>query len=195
MTTLLALSLYLQYDSGVSGNNSMLLMILVALVAAALLVQAGVMIGMAVGAAKAQKKIFAIVEDLERAIKPMLASSQQLISSSQELLDDVQPKVKVISSNLVETSNIVRERAASVGQAVNEITERSLEQIVRVDGMVTGSLDSVQRVATSLERGIMVSVKQIQGVLNGLRVGFDVLIGKGRSAHSAADSRHEDMFI
>ncbi len=188
-------ALYLQYDSSAGGNNSVPLMILVGLIAVALLVQAGVLIGMAVGAAKAQKKMFAIIDDLQGTMKPVLASSRELIAASQQFLQSVEPKVSVISSNLVETTNIVRERAVTIGQAVDEITERSLQQAVRVDGMVAGSLDSVHRVTTSLERGIMVPVRQIQGVLNGLRVGFDVLLRKEREGRSPSESRREDMFI
>lgn len=175
--------------NGISlGDRTDLFLILVGIIAFAALVQAGLVIGMGIAVMMERKKIVAELNELKGRINPILASTRAMI-------EDTAPKIKVISSNLVDASNTVRERASTIGQAVDEITERTRQQAARVDGIVSDSLNSVEHVTASVQHGVMVPIRQFQGVVNGFRAGIEVLLSRGRPSRAVVRSRDEDLFI
>src|SRR6516165_1504600 len=101
------LGMWLQDPDSLSSGNSRLLMIFVGLVALAMLIQAIVFVVFAVLAAKTQKKLMAITEELRVKAAPV-------IDAAQDIARDAVPKVKIITENLVETSHVVRAKAQEV---------------------------------------------------------------------------------
>src|SRR5487761_2716711 len=59
-------------QDGLSGESTHLLMIFIGIAAFALLAQAFVMLGMAIGASKAQKKLLGHVEDISNKLLPLI---------------------------------------------------------------------------------------------------------------------------
>ena len=178
---------FLQMDTDpVFGVNTKLFLVFTALIVIAVLMQAIVLVVMAVGANKTQKKMLAIAEDLQAKAGPILDSTRRI-------LDDTAPKVKIISTNIVETSHLLRANAENLSRTVEDIATRVRMQTERVDGMVSTSLTGVSEVVAAVQRGVMAPVRQIQGMLNGLRAGLDVLRSKVTRTHNS--SADEDMFI
>jgi hypothetical protein len=63
---------------------------------------------------------------------------------------------------------------------------------VRVDGMVKGTLDHLTSAVQAIEHGVAVPVRQVNGILNGLRAGVDVLRKKDLSNHREPE---DDLFV
>ena len=53
-------------------------------------------------------------------------------------------------------------------------------QAARVDGMVTGVLDTTSEISASLQRAIKVPVREFSGLVNGFKAGMDVLVGRAK---------------
>ncbi|MHB1022850.1 MAG: hypothetical protein ACYC46_07515 [Acidobacteriaceae bacterium] len=172
-------------DEMVLGVNTKLFLVFTALLVVAVLLQAVILLAMALGARKTQQRMVAIAEDLQAKITPILDSTRVLV-------EDTAPKIKVVANNAVETSFLLREQVEQLHDTIEEVSIRTRKQVERVDGMVSGGLDALSRVASSLQEGLMAPIRQVTGILNGFRAGLDVLRSKGRSAHSSAD---EDMFV
>jgi hypothetical protein len=112
--------------------------------------------------------------------------------SSRELLQDVSPKLKTIVENLTATTATVRTKADQVGGFVGDVTGRAQAQASRVDGMVKGTLDQLTYAVHALEHGIAAPVRQVNGILNGLRAGVDVMRKKTPDNHLDPE---EDLFV
>ena len=110
--------MWLQDPDSLSSGNSRLLMVFVGMVAIALLVQAGALIAMAIGAAKARKRGLEIAEEIRGKMSPILDSTQGLIQ-------DMTPKIKVITENLVETSHVVRSKAAEFDATASDLNMKT----------------------------------------------------------------------
>src|ERR1700728_3159888 len=91
-------------QESLSSGNTKWLVIFVGMVALAMVVQAIAVIVLAVGAAKASKRAFEIAHEVRLKMEPILESTQGL-------MHDLGPKVKILTENLVETSHIVRSKA------------------------------------------------------------------------------------
>ena len=140
---------------------------------------------MFVGARKTQKKLMELADDVRLHALPV-------IMSSRELLQDVTPKLKIITENLTATSATLRTKADQVGGFVGDVTGRAQAQASRVDGMVKGTLDQITYAVQAIEHGIAAPVRQVSGILNGLRAGVDVMRKKTPDNHLDPE---DDLFV
>lgn len=166
-------------------STQTLLVVFIAVAAVSILMQAGFTVAIFVGSRKAQKKITALADDVRLHALPV-------IMSSRELLQDVSPKLKTIAENLTATSATLRTKADQVGGFVGDVTGRAQAQASRVDGMVKGTLDQLTYAVHALEQGIAAPVRQVNGILNGLRAGVDVMRKKTPDNHLDPE---EDLFV
>jgi methyl-accepting chemotaxis protein len=165
--------MWLQDADSLSSGNSRLLMIFVGMVAVALIVQAIALIAMAVGAAKARKRGLEIVEELRTKLTPIMDNTHSFIQ-------DTTPKVKIITENLVETSHVVRAKAQEFDVTASDLNSKARAQAARVDGMVTSVLNTTSDISETVQRGIKVPVREFSGLMNGLKAGLDVLVGRAK---------------
>jgi hypothetical protein len=166
-------------------STQTLLVIFIAVAAISILLQAGFTVAMFFGARKAQKKIMALADDVRLHALPV-------IMSSREVLQDISPKLKIIAENLTATTATLRTKADQVGGFVGDVTGRAQAQASRVDGMVKGTLDQLTYAVQAIEHGIAAPVRQVNGILNGLRAGVDVLRTKTPGNHLDPE---DDLFV
>jgi hypothetical protein len=178
--------MWMQDAGSLSSGNTKLLVIFVGIVAFSMLAQAIALIAVAVGAAKARKRGLEIAEEMREKVMPV-------IMSTQEILRDSGPKVKIITENLVETSHVVRSKAQEFDVTASDLNLKARAQAARVDGMVTGVLNTTTEISETLQRAVKVPVREFAGLVNGFKAGLDVLVGRakdfGRSKPNGARGR------
>jgi methyl-accepting chemotaxis protein len=135
------------------------------------LIQACVLLGM----------YFAVKKTTEEARELSAQLKQHLIptiSITRDVIEDISPKIKIATSNLVEASNTLRSQAEHINKTVADVTDMAQAQVSRVDDMATAVLDGLTQATAAVQHGISTPLKQVSGVLHGLRVGFHVLRNK-----------------
>jgi hypothetical protein len=162
-----------------------LLVVFIAIAAVSIVMQAAFTVGMFIAARKAQKKVMVLVDDLRLHALPAIIASR-------ELIQDLTPKLKTITENLTVVSTTLRTGTEKVGGLVEDVTDRAQVQTVRVDGMVKATLDGLTSAVQAIEHGVAVPVRQVNGILNGLRAGVDVLRKKNSSNHLESE---DDLFV
>ena len=165
--------MWMQDPGSLSSGNSQMLTWFVGMVAIALVVQAIVVVVVAIGAAKATKRAFEIADELRTKIGPLL-------DTTQSVFHDAAPKVKIITENLVETSHIVRSKAREFDATASELNMKARVQAARVDGMVTSVLNTTAEISDTLQRAVKVPVREVTGLVNGFKAGVDVLVGRAK---------------
>ena len=163
--------MWLQDVDSLSSGNSRLLMIFVGLVAIAMVTQAIVVCVAALGAWKASKRLMLIAEEVK-------AKTLPTIEKTESVLQDLHPKVRIITDKLVETSHVVRSKAQELDSTITDVNQRARVQTARVDEMVSSVLDTTAGIASTIQKGVSVPVREFHGLMNGLRAGIDVLIGR-----------------
>jgi hypothetical protein len=166
-------------------STQTLLVVFIAVAAVSILLQAGFTVAMFVGARRTQKKIMELADDVRLHALP-------IIMSSREVIQDISPKLKIIMENLTATSATLRTKADQIGVFVGDVTGRAQAQASRVDGMVKGTLDQLTYAVHAIEHGIAAPVRQVNGILNGLRAGVDVMRKKTPDNHLDPE---EDLFV
>jgi hypothetical protein len=167
------------------NSTQILLVVFIGIAAVSILMQAGFTVAMFVAARKAQKKLLALADDVRLHALPAIISSR-------ELIQDLSPKLKIITENLASVSTTLRSKTDQVGGLVGDVTGRAQAQATRVDGMVKGTLDQLTFAVHAIEHGVAVPIRQVNGILNGLRAGVDVLRKKAPSDHLEPE---DDLFV
>jgi hypothetical protein len=192
LTSTLASTVLLQ--DTLSEGTTRLLMIFIGIAAFALLAQACAMVGMAIGASKAQKKIMGHVETINEKLLPLLDKSNVLVTDLTPQLKAIAVRAQTITSNVEEISGVVRDKVNEFGptisaanQTLNEATvtareanQRTRQQVVRVDGMVSGVLDAAAEMGRAIENGIRTPVREVSGIIEGVKTGIMTFINGGR---------------
>src|SRR5580698_2549314 len=173
--------MWLQDPDSLSSGNSRLLMIFVAMVAIAMVAQAVALIIMAIGAAKARKRGLEIAEEIRVKMMPIIAGTHEMIR-------DNAPKVKIITENFVEASHVIRAKAQEFDVTASDLNVKTRAQAARVDGMVTSVLNTTAEIAESIQRGIKVPVREVSGIVNGVKAGLEVLVGRAKGFGSGRTS-------
>ena len=155
-----------QDADALSGENSRLLMVFIGLVAAALVIQAIVVVVAAIGAMRMQKKVSAIADEISMVGLPFLREANGLFMKSQVLLDEITPALRIISENvtlatdnLAVASQVVRAKAQEFDATLTDVNLRTRSQVRRVDGMVTAALKILPPLLASLVDPVLVRVR------------------------------------
>ncbi len=137
------------------------------------------------------KKLMAIVDQLHQKAMP-------LISKGTELVDDLSPKVRSITSNVEEISFTARAKVDEVSQTITQINRtvadinaKTQVQANRVHGIVTDALTTTKHVSDSVQEGIRVPVRQAAGIIAGVKAALQTLAEKSplkpRTTRSTSD--------
>lgn len=154
-----------------------------ALVAVAVLIQAGVLLGMFIVMRLAVKRMEKLATMAEAHAIPVLTTAK-------ELLDSVAPKLKVAAENVASASETLKTQAHHANETLDGVLRKTEAQAERVDEMITGTLNAVADATAAVQRAVNAPVRQVHAMLNGLRAGLDVLRNRNREAHAAADGDH-----
>src|SRR5574337_1407631 len=109
--------------------NDPTLSVVLVLVAVAVLMQAGAMVGIWFAIKKIHGEVAGVRADVKQRLDPLTQNVNELLSGSRE-------PVRNITANLAEISRMLRERTSHVDGMVADLVDKSRVQIVRVDQMV-----------------------------------------------------------
>ncbi len=180
-------SLAMWQQDAISSGHTVLLEVFVGLVALAMLVQAIAVVGVALGARKAQKDVLNEIAEIKAKILPLVEKSHGLVT-------ELGPKIQNITANVEHISFVVREKVVEFEPTVSAANETIKEanatvrdanakthaQIVRVNGMITSTLTATAAIGEKIHHGIRVPIREIEGIVGGVKAGLDSLMSRAR---------------
>jgi uncharacterized protein YoxC len=177
MTVASGAALFLLQED-LSQRDIHLLMIFVGLIAVALLLQAVGFVIAGAFAAKLLHRVDGIARELHQRTGPMIDKTSQLIT-------DLGPRVQSLTENAEQISYAVRSKIDEVGETVSQFNRTAMEangraraHMSRADGIVNDALTTTEEIAHTIEDSIRAPVKQIAGVLAGVKAMIDTLIAR-----------------
>jgi methyl-accepting chemotaxis protein len=147
------------------------------------LLQTVFLLAILVSMRKTSKTILSEVESLRSAIMPVVLDSRDLIASSRETLAGAQefvtsaqgflarvsPKIEAAISDLAEITHGLRTQTMQMQSSAQEIVGRLQKQSERVDYMITGFLDTVDRAGGFVSNVVSKPVQQISNILRAVK--------------------------
>jgi uncharacterized protein YoxC len=160
----------------ISGHDVHLLMIAAMIIAIAVVVAAVGLIATTICAAKLLHSVDGIVKEAKERTGPIL-------DKTNALLQDLTPKVHAITANAEQISYTVREKLDEIGETVSQINRtaqdtnaRTRVHVAKVDGIVTGALNTAEDVSQTVQEGIRVPLRQVAGIVAGVKAAVEKFV-------------------
>ena len=163
------------------------------------------------GAFIALKKVSAEADDIKGKVMPLVAKVEALVEQVKTITTDLTPTVKnitvkaeTIAGHAEEISGMVKEKVVEFGptvtranetllsanQTVMDATSKTHEQLLRVNEMITETLDATERAGKRMVHNVTQPGREIAGVAAGVKAAVQTFLnGKGR-ARSTAPGEH-----
>ena len=178
MPVLSGAAVFLQQDAAMTAHDIHLAMIFLFFIMLALIAQAvGVLISSAFGA-KLLHRVNAIADIVESKTGPILEKTNHI-------LEELTPKIKTVGDNAESITSTVWSKVEELGVTMTELNDtmreingRTRAQVQRADDIVTDALHGAAEISHTVQNGIKGPVKQVAGVIAGLRAGIETLVAR-----------------
>jgi hypothetical protein len=166
----------------------MLFFVIVA--AAAILLQTGILCALYLVISKLATRMDGIAGRIEEQSTPILTTSRAI-------LEDAQPKIAEITGNLAESTALVRNHVADLGEATGEIIERARQQAARLDDLMTSTVDKIEVTTEAVQNSVLSPIRRIHALVQAVSAGVGFLRANRSRRKSNGNSLKDDeeMFI
>ena len=173
--------------------NETILTVFVIATCVAVIIQAGILLFMAFGVKKSSDRMEALAKRVEEKALPVLESTRII-------LEDTAPKLKEITANLADVSGTIKSQINRMDATFNDTLDRTRLQVIRVDELVSRTIDKVEETTEMVQHTVLTPLKQLTGVIQGLSVGVGSFLARRRkaameNAQSSGRTDDEEMFI
>jgi uncharacterized protein YoxC len=169
--------------------DNTIITIFVVVAAVALVVQMGILFALYKALRQTSERVEGIVGRLEQQATPVLTTAAAI-------LEDARPKLAEITSNLAETSAVVRAHVAQVGEATGEIVERARLQAARLDEFIVSAAQRVEATSELLQHKVFSPMRRIRAIVTALNAGLSFLRSNRPARRTNGEQvEDEEMFI
>jgi methyl-accepting chemotaxis protein len=116
-----------------------------------------------------RKRVHEMLDHYQTEIAPHIGP---MVKSAHSLIDDVSPKLKHITSNMVDASDMMRSQTQHISVSLSDMVERTHQQAARVDNIVSSTLNGIGHATAAVQEGIAAPIRQLSSMLDGLRAGL-----------------------
>lgn len=155
-------------------TGSVVFLIFTGAVTFAVLLQTVLLLAFVVGAKQAQRKAMEEIQRLHELARPVIQAATGMV----ELVENVAPRVRSIAENLESATVRLRDQVDHIDSVVQDMTGKTRQQVVRIDHMVTDTLDVIARGTRTIQENVMAPLRQVGGWMTAMRTGLD-LFGRG----------------
>ena len=168
-------------------------MVFIAVTAAAVLLQAGILTALYLAVRKSSARMEALAVEVKTKAVPTLETAQAMLT-------ELRPRLTLIADNLMETTILVRSQVERVDATVSDAVDRARLQVIRTDELLSRTLDRVEETSDMVHNTVISPVRQFSGLIQGVTAGIEFLLGgrrrrNGGSREARRPVPQDEMFI
>ena len=159
------------------------LIVFVAVAAIALLMQLATLFGMLLVARKVQAQVAQVWPEI-----------QSIIGSTKRIVSDSEKHIHKIGETSTQILDVTKQQVTRIDELLNDASMRAKVQLERAEMVLDDTMGRAQETVSIVQRSVLRPVRELHGVLSGIRTTITHLGRGGRPTvdHATAD---EEMFI
>ena len=166
-----------------------LLRIFIAVTAGAVLLQALILAALYYAVRKSTAKMEAIATEEKEKTLPT-------VQNVQNLLVELRPKIESITTNVSESTALVKNQLARIDATLTDALDRTRLQVIRADELLNRTLDKVEDTTETVHKTVMSPLRHVNGLMAAISTGVEVFMGqKRRHPKNGAGVPQDEMFI
>jgi endonuclease/exonuclease/phosphatase (EEP) superfamily protein YafD len=169
--------------------NDNLLTIFIAVTMAAVLLQAGILVALYLAVRKSTAKMEALATEVTSKAVPTMETVQSM-------LVELRPKIEVLSTNVAESSSMVRNQLGRIDATLTDALDRTRLQVIRADELLNRTMDKVEETSEFVHKTVVSPLRQVNGLMAAISTGVEVFLGqKRRHPKNGRGVPQDEMFI
>ena len=165
-----------------------LLRIFIAVTTFAVVIQAGILIGLYLSVRKSTAKMEALATEFKNKALPTMETVQSF-------LVEVRPKVDAITTNVSESSALVKNQLARIDATLTDALDRTRLQVIRADELLNRTMDKVEETSEMVHKTVVSPLRQVNGLMAAISTGVEVFLGQKRRHPRNGGGAQDEMFI
>ncbi|MGB9205123.1 MAG: hypothetical protein WCB94_14290 [Terriglobales bacterium] len=166
-----------------------LLRIFIAVTTLAVVIQAGILVGLYVAVRKSTAKMEGLASQVTSKALPTMETVQAM-------LVEIRPKLDVMTVNLSESSTLVRNQLGRLDATLTDALDRTRLQVIRADELLNRTMDRVEETSDAVHKTVISPLRQVNGLMSAISTGVEVFLGqKRRQPKNGAGVPQDEMFI
>jgi hypothetical protein len=166
-----------------------LLRVFIAVTAGAVVLQLIILVALYVAVRKSTAKMEALATEFTSKTLPT-------VEAAQRMLVELRPKIEVLTTNLSESSVLVRNQLGRIDATLTDALDRARLQVIRADELLHRTLDRVEETSDVVHKTVLSPLRQVNGLMAAISTGVEVFLGKKRRHPKNGGSAPQDeMFI
>jgi hypothetical protein len=161
--------------------------IFIACTAAAVVIQAGILVAMYLAVRQSAARMEALATEVRTKILPAAEIAHSMLL-------EFRPHLQTLVTNVSESSILVRAQIERLDATVNDAIDRTRLQVIRADELLNRTLDRVESTTDMVHKTVVSPVRQLSELVQGIASGLEFLIG-GRRKRNGVPVPQDEMFI
>jgi hypothetical protein len=146
------------------------------------------------GGAIALLGMFLIARDLRGKFMQAWPEIQSIIASSKRTVERAEKQLTTIGASSISILDITKQQVVKVDELLSDAGTRAKVQMERAEMVLDDTMTRVQETVGIVQRGVLRPVREVHGILTGIRTTIAYLGRASRSTVERATS-DEEMFI
>lgn len=169
-------------------ENANLLTAFIAVTAAAVVIQALILIAMYLALRKTSARMEALAEEVKTKVLPT-------VDMVQGMMVELRPKIESVVTSVTDSTTMVRAQVERIDGLVTDLVDRSRLHVIRADELVNRTIDKVESATEIVQRTVVSPVRQISGIFHGVTAGLEFLVSNKRKQRNGSGVPQDEMFI
>ena len=138
--------------------------------------------------------MFRVTKAMQEKLLPIIDATGPLVKTVRIFADENFPKFSQMTANATEILKSVQADVDRLSEVVKDVSDRARAQVARIDGAVDLTVDQVQHASESVKHAVLRPVRQVDGIMQGIRAAVAVM-AQGRRESVDHATQDEEMFI
>ena len=131
---------------------------------------------------------------MQERVATLSERTEPILDTTRRMLEETRPKVSEITDRCLEITTMAKVQVSRLDELITETSDRARLQIERIDNAIGDTVDKVAETTAVVQNTILRPVREVNGVVSGLRAAFSTLARGSRASVDHA-TQDEEMFI
>lgn len=172
-----------------------LLRIFIAVTSIAVLIQAGILVGLFLTVRKSTAKMEALAEEVKGKAMPLIQTVQASVVELRPQIEQITAKVAEISANVADSTTTVKNQINRIDATITDTLDRARLQVIRADELLSKAIDKVEETTEAVQRTVTSPLRQVNGIVAAIHTGVEVFMGQKKRPRNGAGAPQDEMFI
>lgn len=136
------------------------------------------------------------VKTMQEKVMPLIPRAESLLEHARATIETSHAEIKQISAKTHQILDSAKEQLARVEEVVTDASARAKVQLEKAEMVLDDTMNRVHETVAVLHGGVMKPLREINGLVTGVRAGFGTLFsGNSKRPSIAQATQDEEMFI